>query len=150
MLSILPDLGSPIIRLARAKVRRGRNIVFRIDDIAVGKGEHLVLLGGNGSGKNLLASLLTGQCRESAIYVSFDKCFVPSLDVHNVSFEEQRRLLLREKRFDVSEYDKTARDVGSIQKDSQQQLSAIVPADSHRRCEEIQDSTPWDREDHPK
>lgn len=113
MLSILPDLGSPIIRLARAKVRRGRNIVFRIDDIAVSKGEHLVLLGGNGSGKNLLASLLTGQCRESAIYVSFDKCFVPSLDVHNVSFEEQRRLLLREKRFDVSEYDKTARDEGT-------------------------------------
>ena len=110
---MVPDLGSPIIRLARAKVRRGRNLVLRIDDIVVNRGEHLVLLGGNGSGKNLLASLLTGQCRESSIYVAFDKCFVPSLDVHTVSFEEQRRLLLREKRFDVSEYDETARDEGT-------------------------------------
>ena len=58
---MVPDLGSPIIRLARAKVRRGRNLVLRIDDIVVNRGEHLVLLGGNGSGKNLLASLLTGQ-----------------------------------------------------------------------------------------
>ena len=48
---MVPDLGSPIIRLARAKVRRGRNLVLRIDDIVVNRGEHLVLLGGNGSGK---------------------------------------------------------------------------------------------------
>ena len=98
-----------------------RNIARRIDSrhslvvdtLDVRQGEHWCLLGGNGAGKSLLASLLQGRLPGSGSAPQWQPGFDPRFDLLAVSFEEQRRLWEQDNRHDISEYSPEAQDPGT-------------------------------------
>ncbi|MDA0689157.1 MAG: ATP-binding cassette domain-containing protein, partial [Proteobacteria bacterium] len=57
--------------MSNAVCRVNRQAVLEVADFAIHLGEHWCLFGENGSGKTQLASLLSGQRRESGSYVHY-------------------------------------------------------------------------------
>lgn len=87
--------------------------MLAIDLLSLNRGEHWCIFGPNGAGKTLLAKLLSGQMRESSLYVSSSGDFDFKQQVFLVSFEEQQRLWQRDNRFDISEFSADAQDQGT-------------------------------------
>ncbi|MDA0927877.1 MAG: ATP-binding cassette domain-containing protein [Proteobacteria bacterium] len=103
--------------MSNAVCRVNRQAVLEVADFAIHLGEHWCLFGENGSGKTQLASLLSGQRRESGSYVHYgdETCrFDPLRDCLFVSFEEQQKLWEKDNRLDMSEYDARAQDRGTL------------------------------------
>lgn len=102
-----------MIKVNNALCRIGRHRVLRVADFTIASGQHWCLFGPNGAGKTLLASLLGGERRESASYVTYSDGFDPARHCYRVSFEEQQRLWQRDNRLDISEYEADAQDQGT-------------------------------------
>ena len=120
----------PVISVEGALCRVGRHCVLEVGGLRLGAGEHWTLLGGNGSGKSVLAGLLAGRRRESVLYVRYRVGFEPGRDVSIVSFEEQQRLWRLEQRRDISEFSETAQDVGTevVRCVTGGQTATVIPA----------------------
>ena len=103
----------PLLQVTQACCRVGRNRQLRVDTLILNRGEHWCLFGPNGAGKSLLADLLSGQRRESSLYVDYSGSIDTTHQVFLVSFEEQQRLWQRDNRLDVSEFSADARDEGT-------------------------------------
>ena len=103
----------PLLKIANARCRVGRQRALTIDSIEFNRGEHWCVFGPNGAGKTLLAKLLAGQIRESSLYVAAAPEFDVTRHVFQVSFEEQQRLWQRDNRLDISEYSANAQDAGT-------------------------------------
>lgn len=103
----------PIVSVENARVRINRSRVLVINELKLLPGQHLCLFGGNGAGKSLLSKLMSGQLKHGQRFVSYDDGFDPSIDLYNVSFEEQQRLWELDNRRDLSEYRDDAFDVGT-------------------------------------
>lgn len=86
---------------------------MRVDDFAIGPGQHCCVFGGNGSGKSLLVQLLCGDLFMGQGHVQYAAAFSAEHDVLVVSFEEQQKLWALDNRHDISEYSDTALDQGT-------------------------------------
>ena len=102
-----------LFTIQNARCRISARTTLQIDNFKVNQGEHWCVFGPNGAGKTSLGKLLSGQMRESSLYVDYAAGFDPKLDIHLVSFEEQQRLWQRDDRFDISEYSESAQDQGT-------------------------------------
>ena len=87
-----------LLRVDHASCRINRQSQLRVTHFSVRQGEHWCLLGGNGSGKTLLANLIAGKRLESGSYVTYREGLEPGRDIVLVSFEEQQRLWQRHAR----------------------------------------------------
>lgn len=102
-----------LVVIENARCRVGRSDLLEIEYLHLKSGQRWAVFGGNGSGKSLLAQLISGRRRESASYVRYGNGFNPRLDIHCVSFEEQQRLWEQDNRLDMSEYSEDAQDQGT-------------------------------------
>ena len=102
-----------LLEIRDARCRIGRQGLLVIDYLQLNRGEHWCIFGPNGAGKSLLGKLLSGQMRESSLYVSHESGFDFGHQVFTVSFEEQQRLWQRDNRLDISEYSADAQDQGT-------------------------------------
>ncbi|MEK9753324.1 MAG: ATP-binding cassette domain-containing protein [Rhodospirillaceae bacterium] len=80
--------GVPLIRLSGVEKRFGANHALRGIDLAIGKGDSLVLIGGSGSGKTLILKCIMGLVPFSIGRVEFEGADVARFD----SAERQRFL----------------------------------------------------------
>jgi molybdate transport system ATP-binding protein len=104
----------PLLTVNNALCRIDRNKLLKVGRFEVAQGEHWCIFGGNGSGKSVLARLISGERVESNNYVSYRDGFDPRQDIFVVSFEEQQRLWQRDNRLDISEFSDAARDQGTL------------------------------------
>ena len=102
-----------LLEITDARCRIGRHSLLVIDQLRLEKGEHWCIFGPNGAGKSLLARLLSGQLRETSLYVNAAPEFDFRQQVFPVSFEEQQRLWQRDNRLDISEFSADAQDQGT-------------------------------------
>ena len=102
-----------LVVVKSANCRLGRDKALRIDDFSISLGQQWCIYGGNGTGKSILAELISGRRRESASYVYYPTGLDPRLDIHLVSFEEQQRLWQTDNRLDMSEFSESAEDKGT-------------------------------------
>lgn len=106
-------MSDSLLRVNSLDLRIGRDCSLEVDELALSVGDQLCVLGGNGSGKTMLARLLAGVVRAPRGAIERTAGFEESRDVHWVSFEEQQRLWERENRHDISEFEPRAMDVGT-------------------------------------
>ncbi|MDG1025433.1 MAG: ATP-binding cassette domain-containing protein [Gammaproteobacteria bacterium] len=104
----------PLVAVDKAQCRIGGQALLTVEHFAIERGQHWCVFGRNGSGKTLLANLISAKRRECSSYVSYATNFDPTLDLYTVSFEEQQRLWARDNRLDISEYSSNAQDKGTV------------------------------------
>lgn len=103
-----------LVSVNKAQCRIGSRTLLIVDSFDIEQGQHWCIFGRNGSGKTLLANLITGKRLESGSYVSYGADFDPARDLHIVSFEEQQRLWEQDNRWDISEFSGDAQDRGTL------------------------------------
>ena len=103
-----------LARIQQAQCRLGRFHTVKISAFSISAGEHWCVFGANGSGKSVLAALLSGRRRDSHHFVEYATQFDPAQDVFLVSFDEQQRLWQRDNRLDISEYSEDGQDQGTL------------------------------------
>ena len=107
----------PLVEIRAAGVSAGIEELLAPSTVAVGRGERWAFLGGNGSGKTLLSELVGGVRPPTRGEVRCAGGFWPERDVQIVSFEEQLRLIGRERRADESWLMHGAKDEGTVVRD---------------------------------
>ncbi len=92
----------PLVELRDVTVRFGLHRALDGVSLVVHPGELWALTGANGAGKTVLSEVIAGRRIPNGGEVTFDEDVDPHRDVHVVSFEEQLRVMARERRRDES------------------------------------------------
>lgn len=121
-----------IVEMVRASLRVGLQTLVDGVSLRICSGQVWALVGGNGSGKTALAELLAGQREPSSGEVNFAAGVSPA-DAQLLSFEEQFRIMARERRDDESWLMQGAPDPGTT---VQQFVSGAAP-DAERDGERV-------------
>jgi molybdate transport system ATP-binding protein len=106
----MPDA---FIKVEKLHCHIGSQRTLRIASFSLAPGQHWCFFGGNGSGKTMIAELLSGRLRYAGARVSYAPGFDPGSDICEVSFEEQQRLCALDNRYDISEFTESAQDTGT-------------------------------------
>jgi molybdate transport system ATP-binding protein len=103
----------PLVEIRELNCRVTARQQLRVEQFSVYTGQHWCLFGGNGAGKSLLASVISGKLVLARSRVQYAPEFDPLTDIQVVSFEEQQRLWQIDARHDVSEFNDSASDAGT-------------------------------------
>lgn len=101
------------IGIDHAVCRLNARHTLEVDRLILGPGQHWCVFGGNGSGKSLLAKLISGKLLCGKAALTYQHGFDPGTDILEVSFAEQQRLWELDNRHDISEYSDNACDPGT-------------------------------------
>ncbi len=102
----------PFVRLIGGAYRIGANRQLRLAPMSLVPGQHWCIFGGNGAGKTLLATFMSGRVAGVSQPLFADD-FDPLTDICEVSFAEQQRWWRHDDRHDVSEFNASASDAGT-------------------------------------
>jgi molybdate transport system ATP-binding protein len=101
------------LRLHGVSLRLGGRLFLRDFDWTLRDGEQWAVVGANGSGKSVLAQLITGALHPGGGEIEFTPPLRPERDIGQVSFELQQQLCEDDRRHDISEFMENAVDAGT-------------------------------------
>lgn len=102
----------PFVRLTGGDYRISANRQLCLTSMSLSPGQHWCIFGGNGAGKTLLATFISGRL-SGVNQPVFAEGFNSSTDICEVSFAEQQRWWRYDDRHDVSEFNASATDAGT-------------------------------------
>lgn len=102
-----------IVTLQHIRTPKTGAMQFELESFQIKEQEHWAIIGGNGSGKTLLANIVSGKQVLSRGQRDYAPDLNPAKDILIVSFEEQQSLFAHDTRFDDSEMRADAYDKGT-------------------------------------